>query len=186
MRSIKDSYIVTSVLYILLGLVLFIYPEMSLKLVCNMIGALILIYGGIKIFSWFRNRESGFFRFDLILGIVFAVIGGFLLLRPDIIVSILPVTIGIYILFDSLVNLRQAFDLKEAGYEKWWSMLILAVIMIILGLIMIFNPFGTVSLMVMFMGGIFLFRGISNVVSIIFTSHKIKTLKKIRDLYEEE
>lgn len=186
MRSIKDSYIITSVLYILLGLVLFIYPEMSLKLVCGMVGALILLYGGIKILSWFRNRESGFFRFDLILGIVFAVFGGFLLLRPDIIVSILPVTIGIYILFDSLVNLRQAFDLKDAGYDKWWSMLVLAVIMIVLGLIMVFNPFKTVSLTIMFMGGIFLFRGISNVVSIVFTSRKIKTLKEIRQLDEEE
>lgn len=181
-KSIRDSYIVTSILYILLGLVLFIYPEMSLKLVCNIIGVIILIYGGIKILSYFRNKDTGFFRFDLIIGIIFAVIGGFLLLRPDIIISILPVTIGVYVLFDSLTNLRQALDLKDAGYDKWWSMLVLAVIMIVLGLIMIFNPFGTVALMVMFMGGIFLFRGISNIVSILFTNHKIKTLKKIRDL----
>ncbi|NLL78590.1 MAG: hypothetical protein GX234_02055, partial [Clostridiales bacterium] len=91
-------------------------------------------------------------------------------------------TISVYILFDSFMNLRQALDLKDAGYDKWWSMLILAVIMIILGIIMVFNPFGTVAVMVMFMGGIFLFRGISNIVSILFTNNKIKTLKKIRDL----
>lgn len=184
LKSIRDSYIVTSILYILLGLVLFLYPEMSLKLVCNIIGIIILIYGIIKILSYIRNRESGFFRFELIFGIIFAVVGGFLLLRPDIIVSILPITIGVYILFDSLTNLRQAFDLKEAGYEKWWAMLFLSVIMIVLGLVMVFNPFGTAAVMVMFMGGIFLFRGISNIISILFTNHKIKTLKKIRDLDE--
>lgn len=181
-RSIRDSYLITSILYAVLGGVLFFYPAMSLKLVCNLIGILILVYGVIRIVSYLRRQESGFFRLDLVIGILFVVVGGFLLLRPDIIVSILPITIGIYILFDSLMNLRQALDLKEAGYEKWWCMLILAVIMIVLGLIMIFNPFGTAALTVMVMGGIFIFRGISNIITILFTSRKIKTLKKVRDL----
>ena len=186
-RSIRDSYVIASAVYILMGLVLVIYPEMSIKLVCNIIGIVILLYGAIKILSYFRNKDGGLtFRFDLIIGIIFAVIGGFLLLRPDVIVSVLPIIIGVYILFDSLMNLRQAADLKNAGYDKWWSMLLLAVIMIILGVVMILNPFGTVALMVMFIGGIFLFRGASNIVSIIFTNKKIKTLKKVRDLDEDE
>ncbi len=181
-KTIRDSYIITSLLYIALGAVLCFYPEMSLVWVCNFVGAIILIYGAIKIFTYIRNRSVGVFRFDLILGILFVVVGGFLLLRPDIIVSILPVTIGIYILFDSLTNIRQALDLKDAGYEKWWSMLILGIIMIILGLILVLNPFGTVALTVMFMGGLFLYRGVSNIISILFTNRKVKTLKKIREL----
>lgn len=174
-KEFKNSYIFTCVIYIILGLVLLLYPEMSLKFVCNILGIFILLFGLFKIFSFFKNKADGFpYRFELIMGIIFSVIGGFLLLRPQVVVSIFPVVMGTYIIFDSFFNFRQAFSLKEEGYENWWGMLVLALVMIILGAVMLFNPFATVSLMVMFVGGIFLFRGISNIISMIIINRILR------------
>lgn len=177
LKTFKNSYIFTCIIYMIVGLVLLFFPEMSLKVVCVILGIFILLYGLLKIAAFFRNKADGFpFRFDLIIGIIFSVIGGFLLLRHEIIVSMFPVVMGTYIIFDSFFNFRQAFMLKNAGYLNWWSMLILALVMILLGAVMLFNPFKTVSMTVMFIGLIFLFRGISNIISIIFTNYVLNKM----------
>lgn len=184
LKELKNSYIVTSLLYMVMGIILFLYPDKSLRFVCYTFGTIILLFGVIKIIGYFRDSKAGFeFRIDLMIGIVFGVVGGFLLWQSDIVISILPVVLGIYIAFDSIANIRQALALKRVGYERWWNMLILAVIMVILAAIMIFNPFGTMALTVMFIGGVFLFRGISNLLSIAFTNH---TLKKFHKIVREE
>lgn len=180
LKTIKGSYIAASVVYIIIGIVLLLFPEMSLKVVCGIFGTVILLFGLLRIFSYIRNRDVGFIgQFELALGIVFSVIGGFLLWKPGVILSILPIVIGIYIIFDSLQNFKQALDLYKVSYDKWWLMLILSMILALLGVIIVLNPFETVEVSVMFIGGIFVFDGISNIISILFTNRKIKQLTAV-------
>lgn len=187
LKAIKGSYIAASIVYIIVGIVLLMFPEMSLKVVCSIFGAAILIFGLLKIFSYIRNKDIGFIgQFELALGIIFSVIGGFLLLKPDIILYMLPIIIGIYIIFDSLQNFKQALDLYKVSYSKWWMMMVLAIILAVLGIVIIVNPFETSTVSVMFIGGIFVFNGISNIISVIFTSRQIKKLTPIIDVEPDE
>lgn len=180
-KFLKDSYIITSLLYILMGLILFLYPDKSLKVVCYLFGMIILLFGVIKILGYFRDIRDGFtFPLNLLVGIVFTVVGGFLLLQSELVISILPVVLGVYIVLDSFMNIRQAMDLKKAGYERWKNMLIPAVVMVVLAAVMIFNPFKTMAVTVMFIGGVFLLRGVSNLYSIAFTANRLKKLHRYR------
>ena len=70
MKSIRNSLVATSVLYVILGVVLMAFPDSSLKLACALIGVVTLIYGGIRIVSYFQNGGAYANRFDLFLGVI--------------------------------------------------------------------------------------------------------------------
>ena len=67
--------------------------------------------------------RSGFFfsYFTLLFGVAASALGVFLLIKPDTVVSVLPILIGLFIVFDGVVRLQSAFDLKRAGFTAWWS-----------------------------------------------------------------
>lgn len=174
MKLLKNANVITAICYIVLGVILFLYPTMTLRLVCTGIGIIVLIFGLAKLLSYFRTKTEGLAKqLDLIVGIILAVLGIFILVKPGLIAGMLPFAVGVYIFFDSALNIRQAFELKNVGFERWWSMLIIAVVMVVIGIIMMCNPFTTAALTVRVVGAIFFCRGISNIITIWFTEKQV-------------
>ena len=138
LKNMKISFFLAAILYIVLGLVLLIWPGMTSSLVCFFFGLMLLIYGIITIISFFvHDSRQGSFRLELFLGIVAAGVGLVFLLRPDIVLSILPVVLGIYIVIDSLLNLKRAFDLNRMNYSNWWVVLVLSLVSAALGVLIL-------------------------------------------------
>ncbi len=167
LKSIRNSLVATSVLYIVLGVILLIFPETSLKLACTVIGVITLIYGGVRIASYFRDGGVYSNRFDLFFGVVLAAVGVFLLVCPQFIVSLIPIGLGIYILVDSFTAMKKALDMKALGFERWWVSFLVALLLAAFGVVMIINPFGTVASLVMFIGVGFIFDGVYTIVNTI-------------------
>lgn len=174
MKLWKDTYVVTAICYIALGAVLFLYPALALNLVCSGIGMVVLVFGLMKLLSYFRAKTDGLMKqLDLVIGIILSVLGIFILIKPGLIAAMLPFAVGVYIFFDAVLNIRQALELKHVEYERWWSMLIIAVVMVVIGIIMLCNPFKTAALTVKVVGAIFFCRGISNIITVWFTEKQV-------------
>lgn len=167
LKSIRNSLIFTSVLYVILGVVLMIYPTTALNISCILIGVVTLIYGGVRIAGYFRDGGTYSNRFDLFFGVVLAAVGVFLLVCPQFIVSLIPIALGIYILVDSFTAMKKALDMKALGFEKWWISFLVALALALCGAVMIFNPFGTMASLVMFIGAGFIFDGVYTLVNTI-------------------
>lgn len=165
LKSIRNSLAVTSVLYVILGVVLMIFPGSALNLSCTLIGIVTLVYGAVRIVSYFRDGGTFANRFDLFFGVVLAAVGVFLLVCPQFIVSLIPIALGIYILVDSFTAMKKALDMKALGFEKWWVSFLAAVILAAFGAVMIFNPFGTMASLVVFIGAGFVFDGVYTLVN---------------------
>ena len=95
-HNMKLSFLLAAVLYIILGLILLIWPGVSATVFCYAFGGILLIYGVVTIVSFFlRDSRQGSFVFELFLGIVAAALGLLFLLRPVIVASVLPVILGL-------------------------------------------------------------------------------------------
>ena len=98
MKSIHielDEYVMAGI-GIIAGLLLLVFPQQSLNVITYAIGAVALIYGILKIVSYFRNREySPLFTWELILGIILVGIGIFSFTNPGGIFAILPIILGV-------------------------------------------------------------------------------------------
>lgn len=160
-ETIKRSWILTVILTVALGLVFLMYPDTTGKVLCYMVGGLLLVHGILNLVRYFTRDEGSFFlRYELLVGIVLCAAGSFMLMRPEIVMMLIPMILGFYLIIDGAVDTRRAWEMEKLGFTKWWIALICAVLMIILGAVMFWNPFEAAEMTLMFIGACLLYQGI--------------------------
>lgn len=166
LKSIRNSLILSSLLYIVLGVVLLVMPELSLGFACLLIGGAVLIYGVVRLAAYLRGGPAAD-KLDLVLGVLLILLGLFLLIWIRFLLAFVPVVLGIYILIDSFGSLKRSLDMKALGFGRWWVSFLVAAALAICGLVMVLNPFGTIEGLVMFIGLGFLIDGVTTLVNTI-------------------
>ena len=75
-HTMKVSFLLAAILYVILGLVLLLWPGVSAVVFCYAFGGVLLAYGVVTVVSFFlRARRQGGFVFELLLGIIAAALG---------------------------------------------------------------------------------------------------------------
>ena len=152
MKKFYSNQSVFSILYFILGIILLIHPMAVGKLVCYAIGIIALACGLWRIYGYWKTREmAGFFQVDLVTGVILTVLGIVALSRPSLLLSVLPLVLGLIILMDGLVTLNKALNLRKLDY-RWKYLCAWGSVVMILGLILVINPFGSALLMMRFLG----------------------------------
>ena len=144
LKSIRNSLILSSLLYIVLGVVLLVMPELSLGFACLLIGGAVVIYGVVRLAAYLRGGPAAD-KLDLVLGVLLILLGLFLLIWIRFLLAFVPVVLGIYILIDSFGSLKRSLDMKALGFGRWWVSFLVAAALAICGLVMVLNPFGTIE-----------------------------------------
>ena len=178
LKGLKANYTMSAILSIIMGLVLLIWPGTTTQIVCTMLWIVLLAYGIIQIVMYLWTREKTVFSQGiLLLGIIFAVIGAWIILKPEMIIMAVPVIVGILIIIHGLHNIIQAVDLKREGYEKWWLALLFGVLTVLFGALLIYNPFGAVEVVVRMIGIFMIYDGVSD----IWIISRLSKIRKIKE-----
>ena len=137
-RNLLGSFIIASIVYIILGVYMVMHPEKVEHTLCYAFGILLTIYGAINIISFLINKDSDEnLFFELVFGVIAAAFGVFTLFTPDTIINILLVIIGVIIIIDGVMNLKRSFHLRDFGVRKWYVFFIFAAVSVAAGLITI-------------------------------------------------
>ena len=168
-KKLKWNLILMSVLYLGLGIFLLMRPSTALNVVCYALGGVVLVCAAVQLVRYFAV-ERGIFQSQLTLisGIICLGLGAFLILRSDIVVRILPIVFGLFVIFDSLGRI-----------PSWKGFLLLPVLSVVLGVVMILNPFGTMETLVMAIGIILIIEGAINLLSALYTVLAIRRFAKL-------
>ena len=179
-KKLKWNLIVMSVLYLALGIFLLMVPGTALNVVCYALGGVVLLGAVIQLVRYFLV-ERGIFQSQLTLisGLVCLALGGFLILRSDIVVRILPIVFGLFVIFDSLGRVQSALELRRCGYGSWKGFLLLALLSVVLGVVMIVDPFGAMETLVMAIGVILIIEGALNLLSALYTMLAVRRFVKL-------
>lgn len=167
LKSIRNSLVLISVLYIAIGVFLMLFPGSALRWASLAIGAATLCYGGVRLFSCRRNQVDGPQRFDLFFGVILVLVGLFLMVSPQFLASVIPFALGIYLLVDSVGSAKDALDLKALGFERWWISFAAAIVVAVFGAVMVLQPFAVMAHLVTFIGLGFVFDGVYTLVNTI-------------------
>ena len=182
LRQMKTGTIILSVGYILIGLLLLVMPETSLQFLCFAFGAVILITGIVNLVRYFRISGRGLQAPFLLIGGVVAIgLGLFLLIKPVFVMSILPVVFGLFILFDGVIRILNAFELAKAHGQKWWMLLILGILSIVLGAIVAFHPFDALISVAMLCGIMLIVEGALNLGCVIYAAMELHALARMAE-----
>ncbi|MDD6202126.1 MAG: DUF308 domain-containing protein [Lachnospiraceae bacterium] len=182
-RELKASFLVSSCFSLALGIALLIWPGISAKVLCITLGTMLAIAGIVSVIVFLVTHDGTIYsRMNLTGGIVFLVIGMFIILQPEIVMTIIPIIIGIFIMVHGLYNFKQTVDLGKYRYDKWYFALILSILTIGLGIVVIINPFETAEALMMMAGAALVFDGVSDIWILsrifVFTRKAKKELKK--------
>jgi uncharacterized membrane protein HdeD (DUF308 family) len=163
LKNLKANYTLSAVICVAIGVVLVIWPATSTQVVCMVLGGMLLGYGMIQIVLYLFTRERTIYlQGMLILGIVFSVIGVWILLKPESIIAAVPIIMGIIIIIHGLHNTIQAIDLKKMNYGNWWVALLCGLLTILLGGVLVYNPFSVVNTVVRVIGLFLIYDGLSD------------------------
>lgn len=178
LKIAKNGYIIMSLLFVILGICLIIWPDCSLKLFCTLIGIMLIAYGCIKIVGYFsKDYYCLAFQFDLAFGILLIAVGAIIIARREQVVNLIFAIFGILTLADALFKIQMSMDAKRFGLSLWWRILVVAVLTGILGVLLLIRPFDAAEIMMILAGVSFLFEGILNLCVAIYT---IKILENRR------
>ena len=167
-ENMKHNYFISALLTIALGAVLVIWPDWSGKILCYLLGAALIIMGGVQLIICFRAERIGFYsKFSMLMNIVLVLLGAWVCMRPDTILALVPVIIGIIMLFHGCMDFQYTLDIKRAGTSKWWIALIFALITFALGVFLVLHPFLAFEMTMLLIGISLLYDGISDLVLMI-------------------
>ncbi len=160
MKRIKADMIVSALLCAALGVVLLVWSEETIDIICRALAAILMVLGVIQLASYFLNRLESVFH--VAFGLIELLVGVWIFLKPESVVSLIPIVIGVILLIHGVSDLRTAFETKKNGYDSWWSILIMAAISIICGGVSIFFAFEVVSFVMKFIGVALIYDGLSD------------------------
>ena len=167
-RKMQGSYIVMAVAYVVFGLSLLIKPELSTTVICYAIGAVCVIYAVANLIKYFKGSMNRMYiEPDFVLSVIICVFGIVTIVRPSVIISILPFIVGIVLVFSGLIKVQDGINLKRFNYDRWFLVLGFAVISVILGIVVLLNPFGTGLLFTRIVGLFFTVDGVLSISSIV-------------------
>lgn len=162
-KQAKLAYIILSAVLIAAGIAMVIFPDTSAVTICCIAGAVMLVFGLIKIVGYFTNDIYGLaFQFDLAMGIFTAVIGLLLLLHPDKVVTMLPLLLGVVTLIDSVFKLQTSIDARKFGLSRWWSILVISIVNAVFGIVLILQPSDAMTVIMRLAGISVILDGIQN------------------------
>lgn len=176
-KSLKVNDSLSALICVILGIVLLVWPGQSTQVVCMILGIVLGGFGIIQIILYLATKEKTMVSHSMMmLGIVLAVIGGWIVLKPETIIKAIPMIVGILIVIHGLHNAVQAIDLKKMQYDNWWVALLLSLLTIALGVVLICNPFTVVDTVVRLIGAFLIYDGLSDmwILSRVFKTKKNK------------
>lgn len=141
-KKVFQFSILISILFILLGICLFLFPETIISMISYILGGIILVSGVISIIRYFTRKERiTMFAFDLIYGVFSIIFGVIMITNPTALATVIPFVLGIWVIINSIVKMRYSFRLKDYNQSAWLSTFVISIVMLLWGFILLFNPF---------------------------------------------
>ncbi|WEV59577.1 HdeD family acid-resistance protein [Bifidobacterium sp. ESL0728] len=164
-KTIRIVYGVVGVVALLLGLALLIWPGKTLVAVAIVLGAYFVVSGAIRIIGAIvENGLPGGWRvLDILVGLLL-VIGGVIMLKNTAISTALltilvTLTVGIGWIMEGIMALVETWRLPKSGWAIFY-----AIISILAGIVVLFSPFASVIVLVVFAGIAMVVMGILAIV----------------------
>ena len=163
MKTAKIGYIVMSVLFCVLGVVLFVLPAVSVAWIGRLLGIGMMVFGVVKLVGYFsRDLFRLAFQYDLAFGALLIALGLVTLLHPNSAMSFLCIMFGIPVLADGLFKIQMAIDSHRFGVRSWWVVLLLAILTCVIGVLLVLRPGDGAQVLTMMMGISLFLDGVLN------------------------
>lgn len=177
---IKISYKMSmfySILFAIIGLLLFLDPAGFVVLISYMIGILLLILGINNVLNYSKNRDLAINKTLLVVGVILFIIGIFLIVKPTFIGKIVPSIIGVCLIINALEKLMYLGYITDKNSEQYMISLISGIIIMIAGIFLLFNPLSGTLIVTQIIGVIIVIYSVMDIIEKVKYKNMFKNKK---------
>ena len=179
LKRIKTNTVISALLYTLLGLALLLRPELSTNVLCTVLGVVLVVCGVTDILDFVFHRDGTlYYALRLVTGIILTAVGAWLITQPTLIAVVIPRIIGVLICFHGVRDLGDALTLRKKGSSRTMAAVILGLVTVILGLLLVLNPFKAFTTVLRVIGLVLIYDGISDIWITAEVSKAVKLAEK--------
>lgn len=169
--KLKNLSIITIVAGFAIGILLLLQPGETVQLVSMLCGITVIILGAGAWISYFSKFKSTILA---ILGTLAIISGIILCVKYKSIISVVLFLFGVFILVSGVVDFASAIDAKRNDLKSWIISLIMSVATIILGLLVIVNPFDSMLVITRLLGAGLIVYAVMDLISFIQVKKIVK------------
>ena len=186
-KRIFWASIASTLVMLIFGILLFIFPETVIKSVAIAMGVIFIMIGVIPIINYFRFRATGFTTtFSFLLGIFCIVAGLILLMNENILGTIIPILTGVWMIINSINRISISMDLRDDKIPFWVITFIYAILTLVAGVLLILDPVNGGKLVTKTIGIIICVYSALDVIDLILIRIKAKNVvKEVKKIIEE-
>ncbi len=175
LKQMKWETLLSSALYIVLGVVALVIPDTMVKTMGYLIGILLILAGAVSMICYLlREASQNYYRNDFGYGLVSIAVGILFLYKVEWIISLVPVILGILVVASGCRKLQDVIDMKRLGYGNWVTVLILAAVNVVLGVALIVNSLDAALFFLQLVGAGLIFSGITDFATCLYLAKKAK------------
>lgn len=177
LKSLQINALVTAIVYVGLGLIFVLVPNIVTSSVAIILGVALALAGVVYIIDYFRKWDIEYRSNGLAIGILLLFSALFLFFQSDVIATIIPLLLGFAAVVSGTIKLQNAIVLYKAKEKMWIPVLVLAGVCLILGVIIMFDPFAAMTGLIILIGVSLLVSGLTDLVIIFLMSRRTKQLR---------
>ena len=176
-KRTTNSIIVSSVIALIIGLIIAFNPTMSDKTIGIIVACYMIVYGVVLVILDVTSNKY-YVPFDGIISGVLSIILGIVLIgKPDILSTVLAIMIGVWIILSSVNMIKMSISLKDSD-SPWILLLLLGIFDLLVGIIVLFNPFEASISMTVFAGIMIIVHSIINIIDMVIIKKDVKKISK--------
>ncbi len=168
-EKIKREETISSLVFIILGIMLFLYPgisvvDMAVRTMCRIIAVGLAVYGIVLIVSFLRDMSSKVYTVvSFIVGVVAFVFGLWSVFTPNTILSMVNFVIAAILFIHGVMSVYNAVTLHKQMYFFWWLALILGAAKLVFGILTFLKPFAATAAVARLTGIFLVYDGVTDI-----------------------
>lgn len=164
-QTLKKYTILRAIIFLVLGLLIIIFPNPIMSIIIYIIAAALAVMGIVNIISYFNHRtQTAFKDISFISGVLLLAVGVVIAIFSHQILTAIPVVLGIFVIVSGAIYFVEALNVQKVLNRSGMPMFIFSLLILIVGIILIVNPFSALVFLFRMFGIILLIMGIGDIV----------------------
>jgi uncharacterized membrane protein HdeD (DUF308 family) len=165
LRRIRVNFVLTAILTLILGILLITSPGTAMRTVFLLVGWTLVISGAASLLTAIFSKGQPVGQGDLVLGLIQLATGLVVLMRPGFLMSLAGIVVGFVLLIHGIHDIQHARESKALGYD-WKLSMGVGIAAVVMGVIVMINPFSTIETLLRIAGIFLLVDGLADLVMV--------------------
>ncbi|MCR5655383.1 MAG: DUF308 domain-containing protein [Lachnospiraceae bacterium] len=168
-NATRRQTLLLALVYLIMGIAFVAKPDVTFHVIVYILAVTLLVLGVFKIAAYVIAKPNGFAGNNgLSTGLIASILGVFMLIKPDVLESIIGTLLGFAVIIGGIIALQTAIDLRTFRHPQWGAILVISLIVTILGIVSVAVPFSATKTLIMLIGVSMLFVAAGYMVAYIF------------------